>query len=75
MAAQWKGDPQAVAELLGCDARAVARHYRRNRKSRTFDDWDFVESLGHGGHHLRTARTRQLQVSSSARTGRGFSSA
>jgi hypothetical protein len=43
VAARWKGDPQAVAALLGCDARAVARHYKRNRRRRTFDDWDFVE--------------------------------
>jgi hypothetical protein len=43
VAPQWEGDPDAVAALLGCNARGVARHYRRNRKSRTFDDWGFVD--------------------------------
>lgn len=43
VAPRWEGDPQAVAALLGCDARDVARHYKRNRRSRTFDDWGFVE--------------------------------
>ncbi len=42
VAPRWEGDPQAVAALLGCDARDVARHYKRNRRSRTFDDWGFV---------------------------------
>ncbi|MEO5664435.1 MAG: hypothetical protein ABIR39_14235 [Nocardioides sp.] len=42
VAPRWEGDPQAVATLLGCDARDVARHYKRNRRSRTFDDWGFV---------------------------------
>jgi len=28
--------------LLGCDAHHVARHYKRNRRHRTFDDWGFV---------------------------------
>ena len=42
VAARWRGDPDAVAALLGCSARDVARHYRRNRRDRTFDDWGFV---------------------------------
>lgn len=43
VAPRWQGDPQAVAALLGCDAREVARHYKRNRRGRTFDDWGFVD--------------------------------
>ena len=43
MASRWQGDPQAVAALLGCDAREIARHFERNRSSRTFDDWGFVD--------------------------------
>lgn len=43
VAPRWEGDPQAVATLLACDARDVARHYKRNRRRRTFDDWGFVE--------------------------------
>jgi hypothetical protein len=42
VAPRWRGDPDAVAALLGCHARDVARHYRRNRRDRTFDDWGFV---------------------------------
>ena len=43
VAPRWQGDPQAVAALLDCDAREVARHYKRNRRRRTFDDWGFVD--------------------------------
>lgn len=43
VAPRWKGDPDVVARLLGCDSRDVARHYRRNRRGRTFSDWGFVE--------------------------------
>jgi hypothetical protein len=43
VAPQWKGNPDAVAALLGRNARDVARHYLRNRRSRTFDDWGFVD--------------------------------
>jgi hypothetical protein len=42
VAPRWQGDPDAVAALLGCSTRDIARHYRRNRRSRTFDDWGFV---------------------------------
>lgn len=42
VAPRWRGDPEAVAALLGCSPRDVARHYRRNRRGRTFDDWGFV---------------------------------
>jgi hypothetical protein len=42
VARRWKGDPEAVARHLGGSAREVARVYRRNRRRRNFDDWDFV---------------------------------
>ena len=49
VARRWKGNPEAVAQHVGGSAREVARVYRRNRRRRTFDEWDFVtmwEGLG-----------------------------
>jgi hypothetical protein len=40
---RWRGNPEAVASHVGSSAREIARHYRRNRLSRSFDDWNFVE--------------------------------
>lgn len=65
VAPRWQGDPQAVATLLGCDAREVARHYKRNRKSRTFDDWGFVglwatEGITYPAPPATTGRTLAL---------------
>lgn len=65
VAPRWQGDPQAVAALLGCDAREIARHYKRNRRSRTFDDWGFVglwatEGITYPGPPMTVATTLVL---------------
>jgi len=39
----WRGNPDEAARVLGGSARDVARHYRRNRRAWSYDDWDFVE--------------------------------
>jgi hypothetical protein len=43
IARRWRGNPEAVARYLGSSAREIARHYRRNRRSRSFDEWDFTK--------------------------------
>jgi hypothetical protein len=43
VAQRWRGDPRAVAAVMGAKAREVARHYRRNRKSHLFDEWAYVD--------------------------------
>lgn len=43
VARRWRGNPEVVARHVGSSARGIARHYRRNRRSRSFDEWNFVE--------------------------------
>lgn len=43
VARRWRGNPEAVARYVGGSARGIARHYRRNRRARTFKDWNFTE--------------------------------
>lgn len=40
---RWRGNPEAVARHTGGSAREIARHYRRNRRSRSFDEWGFIK--------------------------------
>ncbi len=57
VAPRWQGDPGAVAALLGCNPRDVARHYRRNRRDGTFDDWGFVPLWADEGITYPESRT------------------
>ena len=43
VARRWRGNPEVVARHVGSSARGIARHYRRNRRSRSFDEWNFTE--------------------------------
>lgn len=43
VAHRWRGDPSAVAAVLGANEKEIARHYRRNRGARNYDDWAFVD--------------------------------
>lgn len=43
VALRWRGDPRAVAAVLGANEREIARQYRRNRGARNDNDWAFVD--------------------------------
>jgi hypothetical protein len=43
VARRWRGNPDAVARHVGGRSHDVARHYRRNRRRRSFDDWGFAD--------------------------------
>lgn len=65
VARRWRGRPEAVAHHVGGSAREIARHYRRNRRSRSFDEWSFVAlwaGLGilYPGEMLRVAAALAL---------------
>ena len=43
VARRWRGNPELVARHVGSTARAIGRHYRRNRRSFGFDEWNFAD--------------------------------